>query len=143
MHWTIRPLRRYANFRGRSRRIELWMFVLFLFVASIAAVGLDTLLGTGGETVATTVTGPGLWSHDVVSQGGWITALFGFAMLVPLIAAMVRRLHDSGWRGWWLLAALVPLLGGLFLLVLFLTDSQRGPNRYGPDPRDGSVPGVS
>ncbi len=134
MHWMIRPLRRYADFRGRSRRIELWMFVLLLFVAFIAAVWLDTLLGTGGETISTTTTGPGLWSRDVVSRGGWITLVFGLAMLVPLVAVMVRRLHDVGWRGWWLLAAIVPLVGGLFLLVLFLTDSQRGRNRYGEDP---------
>ena len=135
MHWMIRPMRRYADFRGRSRRIELWMFVLFLFPAFLASVGLDTLLGTGGETVASTVSGPGLWSSGVESRGGWITLIFGLGVLVPLVAVMVRRLHDAGWSGLWLLAAVVPLVGGLFLLVLFLTDSQRGPNRFGEDPR--------
>lgn len=135
MHWMIHPLRRYADFRGRSRRIELWMFVLFLFVAAFVAVWLDTLLGTGGETVSMMGQALGLPRSDPISQGGWITAVFGLAMLVPLVAVMVRRLHDAGWSGLWLLAAIVPLLGGLFLLVLFLTASQHGPNRFGADPR--------
>ena len=129
MHWMIRPLRRYADFRGRARRIELWMFVLFLFLAFLAAVGLDTLFGTGGETVTSTVSESGMRSGMVESRGGWITLIFGLGMLVPLIAALVRRLHDVGWRGLWLVAAIVPLVGGLFLLVLLLTDSQRGANR--------------
>lgn len=135
MHWMIRPLRRYADFHGRSRRLELWLFVLFLFLAFTAAVWLDTVLGTGGEAVTDTTSGPGIWSGAVGGRGGWITLVPAVAMLVPMVAVMVRRLHDVGWRGLWLLAAIVPLVGGLFLLVLFLTDGQHGDNRFGDDPR--------
>lgn len=136
MHWMILPLRRYAEFRGRSPRVEFWMFQLFLLIAFVVTVWLDTVLPTGGERIVRYETAPGLWSYAVENSGGWITGLFGLAMLIPWFALAVRRLHDLGRSGLWLLLLLVPLFGSLALLVFFLTDSQRGPNRYGPDPKE-------
>jgi uncharacterized membrane protein YhaH (DUF805 family) len=57
------------------------------------------------------------------------------AVLIPGIAVSVRRLHDTGKSGWWLLIGLVPLLGGIVLLVFMVLDSQPGQNQYGPHPR--------
>jgi uncharacterized membrane protein YhaH (DUF805 family) len=131
------PLRRYAEFTGRSGRAEFWLFALFLVVGFTAAVWLDIALGLGGERVSSVVSGPSLWASASEQRGGVLTGLFGLAMLIPWLAVSVRRLHDVGWSGWWLLIWFVPLAGGLLLLILDLTRGERGPNRYGPDPLGG------
>jgi uncharacterized membrane protein YhaH (DUF805 family) len=56
-------------------------------------------------------------------------------VLVPSIAVTVRRLHDTGRSGWWILISLVPVIGWIVLLVFMLTDSQPGSNQYGPNPK--------
>lgn len=130
----ILPLRRYAEFHGRSRRREFWGFMLFLVLSAALAVWLDILLGTGGARNSTIVTEPGLLIATTMTRVGWITRLFLLAMVVPALAVRVRRLHDVDWRGWWLLIAFVPFAGVLLLLILYLTNGTRGPNRFGQDP---------
>jgi uncharacterized membrane protein YhaH (DUF805 family) len=135
MHWMILPLRRYADFRGRAMRIEYWMFVLFLFLLFAVTATLDTWLPTGGRTVTAVTTAPGLWAYSQATDAGWITRLAGLATIVPLLAVSVRRLHDIGRSGFWLLISVVPLIGTIVLLIFFLTDSRRGSNRWGADPK--------
>ena len=120
MNWYLKVLKNYAVFSGRARRKEYWMFVLFNMVFSIVAIVLDNILGTAIEDV-----GYGLFYF-----------LYAFAVLIPGLAVSVRRLHDVGKSGWMILICLIPIVGGIWLLVLMVTDSNPGNNQYGPNPKD-------
>ena len=119
MDWMLMPLRRYAEFSGRSRRKEYWMFTLLMFLVVIGLSIVERIVGLSGT----------------VGPYGFLTLLFWLAVLVPSIAVGVRRLHDTNRSGWWLLIALVPLIGGIVLLVFYVSEGTRGPNDYGPDPK--------
>ncbi|GAC1562808.1 MAG: DUF805 domain-containing protein [Vulcanimicrobiaceae bacterium] len=119
----VSVLRSFANFTGRAGRREYWSFVLvnllIVLAAEIPIYVLDLLFG---------------W--NVLSMLlGIAVGIFALVTLVPSIAALVRRLHDTGRTGWWVLVALVPVIGGLALLVLSVLEGTPGPNRYGPDPK--------
>jgi uncharacterized membrane protein YhaH (DUF805 family) len=135
MEDMFRPLRRYASFSGRSRRKEFWLFWLFLVAMLIVLPLVDTALGLGGSTQSYSDVGGGGASVGFNSQGGVLTMIFLLAMLVPMIAVAARRLHDIGKSGWWQLIGIIPLLGGLYLLYLYVQPGVRGPNEYGPDPK--------
>ena len=111
MNWFIEALKKYAVFTGRSRRKEYWFFVLFYLLIAI-------VLGT----------------VDGVTGLGVLSPLGTLALLVPSIAVAIRRLHDVGKSGWWLLLGFVPLVG-LVLLYFMVQDSQPGGNEYGPNPK--------
>ena len=117
--YALTPLRKYASFSGRARRAEYWWFYLFVIIAFVVASIIDNLLGLGGS----------------VGPYGMLSALLGLAMLVPSLAAGVRRLHDTDRTGWWLLIALIPLIGAIVLLVFYVSEGTRGDNRFGPDPK--------
>jgi len=117
--YALTPLRKYADFRDRARRAEYWWFYLFVIIAFTVASIIDSLLGFGGS----------------VGPYGILSALLGLAMLIPSLAAGVRRLHDTDRSGWWLLMALIPLIGLLVLLVFYVSEGTRGDNRFGPDPK--------
>lgn len=125
MSWYLEVLRQYANFQGRARRKEYWFFVLFnvLFAFSFGLVDV----------------GLGLW--DQASGVGVLSGLYSLAVLLPGIAVSVRRLHDTGRSGWWMLIGFVPFIGALVLLVFFVLDSDPGENPYGPNPKAGEDPG--
>lgn len=75
--------------------------------------------------------------------GFGLTHLFLFFVfhLIPTIAVSVRRMHDIGKSGWWVLIAFVPLIGWIWYLILCCTDSQPGDNQYGPNPKNiGATP---
>jgi uncharacterized membrane protein YhaH (DUF805 family) len=138
MQWMLMPLRRYAEFSGRSRRKEYWMWLLFYLIVLAIATYLDILLGLGGNATGSQ-SGAGV-SFNV--NFGWLAILFMLAVLVPHLAVSVRRLHDLDKSGWWLLIGLIPLFGALYLLFLFTQPGTAGPNRFGPDPKgagDGQV----
>jgi len=127
--WMILPYRRYAEFSGRSRRREYWSFILFYVVVYAAFHAVfghpQTVVSTFGATVTWGLTGiPAV-----------VAGLFALASFIPSLAVAVRRLHDQDRSGWMLLLALIPLLGGFALLVLFCLEGTQGPNRYGPDPK--------
>ena len=131
MRWMLLPLRRYAEFSGRSRRLEYWMYSLFVFLLMMALVGLS--LATGESSVEDDLpSGPALVIFVIVVLG----------LIIPSLAVQIRRLHDQNMSGWWALLNLIPYLGGLVLLVLMLIPGTKGPNRFGPDPkqRGGEVP---
>lgn len=125
MEWMILPLRRYAQFSGRSTRREFWMWVVFVILASIVLSILDKLLGLGGSAGAgsQTVTAPGFTGYRAGAgvHGGILTDIFTLAILVPNIAVSVRRLHDTDRSGWWILLPLVPYLVGAFLVGFAIT----------------------
>ena len=121
MDYMLMPLRRYAEFSGRSRRKEFWMYTLLMLIAGIVSGAIEGILGI--NPIVGGVYGP-------------LTTLLLLGTLVPSIAVGIRRLHDLDKSGWWLLLALIPLIGGLVLLFFFVSEGTRGPNQYGPDPKD-------
>jgi len=114
--YAFEPLKKYAQFSGRSRRAEYWQYALFIGIAYVVLMVLA------------------LASKSSVVFG--LIAVFYLGILVPSLAVGVRRLHDTGKSGWWLLFGIVPLVGGITLLVFSCLDSQPGPNQYGPNPKE-------
>ena len=108
----------YVNFMDRASRSEYWFFVLFAVIASIILSGLDIFIG--------------IYSFDVGM--GLFSGIFSLVSLIPSIAVSVRRLHDTGSSGWWFLLIFLPVLGGIALLVWFIVPSNKGANKYGPEP---------
>jgi uncharacterized membrane protein YhaH (DUF805 family) len=124
--WYVKVLRDYAVFRGRARRREFWYFALMnflvVFVGSLVAKLLEVVTGTSEQ-------GP------VAIFFALLYVLYGLAVLLPSIGVSVRRLHDSGKSGWWLLLNFVPFVGAIVLLVFYVLDSDPGENKYGPNPK--------
>ncbi len=131
MELMLKPLRHYADFTGRARRKEFWSFWLFMMIALLVLMYLDTALGLGGS--ATSYRDGN--SVGFSMSGGLLSAIFALATLVPNIAVAVRRLHDVGKSGWFLLFAFIPLFGWVYLLYLYVQPGMDGPNEYGPDPK--------
>jgi uncharacterized membrane protein YhaH (DUF805 family) len=127
MNWFLECLsKKYAVVEGRARRKEYWFFTLFYCLGLIVLMIVDGITGTLSERAGI----------------GLLSGVFVLATLVPYIAVTVRRLHDTDRSGWWILLSLIPLIGGLVLLVFMLVDSQPGANRFGPNPKGVSGPGT-
>ena len=120
MNWYLIALKKYAVFSGRSRRKEYWYFYLFYILFIFVLTFIDIMIGT----------------YDAVAEIGLIGGVFVLFMLIPLLAASVRRLHDTDRSGWWLLIALIPLIGAIVILVFTLQDSKPGENQYGSNPKE-------
>ncbi|CAA0224312.1 DUF805 domain-containing protein [Tenacibaculum maritimum] len=115
MNWYLKVLRQYSDFNGRARRQEFWMFALFNFIFASIAIAIDYALGFIGFSP--------------------IYGIYSLGVLIPNIALSIRRLHDIGKSGWLLLLAFIPLIGGIYLLILFATNGDSGNNEYGADPK--------
>lgn len=124
-NWYLKCLRQYADFNGRARRKEYWMFILFNSIFGIVAMILDNIFGIAIDGIAI----------DGVGYGP-IYGLYVLAIFIPGLAVSVRRLHDVGKSGWMYFIVLIPLVGVIWLLVLMLTDSNPGENQYGVNPKD-------
>ena len=122
MEWATLPLKKYAQFDGRSRRKEYWSYFLLVIGLNIVANMLDSMIGLGGTVW-------GLW--------GPLSLLLSLALFVPGLAVTIRRLHDTGRSGWWTLIAFIPFVGALVLLYFMVLEGVSGPNEYGPDPKAG------
>lgn len=118
MNWYLEVLKKYAVFSGRARRKEYWYFVLFNILFAILAGVIDGVLGT----------------YDPDAGIGLVGVIYSLAVLLPGIAVSVRRLHDTDRSGWWLLIALIPLIGPLILLIFFVQGSEPRENRFGDSP---------
>ena len=124
MEWYLKVMRdNYANFTGRARRKEYWMFALFQFIIMIVLMILDNVLGLGFDI------------GGIPLGYGVLYTIGALAHFIPGLAVVVRRLHDVGKSGWFYLIALIPLIGIIWLLVLMCTDGDKGDNAYGPDPK--------
>lgn len=114
-YWKKVMFENYANFSGRARRAEFWWAYLIniaiIIVVAVISIG---VLGDAGVV---------------------LYVLVVLATVIPQIAALVRRLHDTGKSGWYYFIALIPLVGGIIVIVALATDSVRGPNQYGPSPK--------
>lgn len=138
MEWYLKCLRQYADFSGRARRKEYWMFILFNAIISFVLGFIDGLLGLN-----------------------LLSYIYALVIFIPSLAVSVRRLHDIGRCGWWYLLPMVPFIGlsallafgsftssaaiilglaalgtGILMLVWFCTDSERGSNKWGPNPKE-------
>jgi uncharacterized membrane protein YhaH (DUF805 family) len=113
-------LNKYATFSGRARRSEYWWWYLFVTIVFVVAGILDRAVG--------------FTYSDTTVGGGWIATIAGIVFLIPNLAVAVRRLHDTGRTGWWLLIGLVPVIGFFVLLYFFVLDSEND-NQYGPYPK--------
>ena len=131
MEWMLMPYRRYADFSGRSRRKEYWMFVLFGVI--VYAVAFTLIFG--GSSGSGLMSG-GAPDFGVASGIGFaLLGLFALGTIIPAIAVQVRRFHDQDKTGWLVLLNFIPYIGGLIVLVLMCLDGTPGENRYGPDPK--------
>lgn len=113
-------LENYANFNGRARRAEFWWYTLANIIMAVIAMTLDSVLGTNIEPL----------------PYGYVYMIYALAVFLPGLAVGVRRLHDVGKSGWFYFIILVPIIGAIWLLVLFVTEGQHGENQYGPDPKN-------
>lgn len=120
MNWYLEVLKKYAVFNGRARRKEYWFFYLFYLIFFMVLAFLDGMTGSFSETAGI----------------GMFTGIFILAMIIPGLAVSVRRLHDTDRSGWWILISLIPLIGGIWFLVLMVLDGTSGQNQYGPDPKE-------
>ncbi|MGB3609247.1 MAG: DUF805 domain-containing protein [Cellvibrio sp.] len=111
MEYFLGAYKKYADFTGRARRQEYWMFILFYFIVSIILGIVDGVLGIQ-----------------------ILGLLFSLASLVPSLAIGARRLHDTGRSGWWQLLYLIPLIG-LIIMIIFLVQDSHPDNEYGPNPK--------
>ena len=153
MNWYITALKKYAVFKGRSRRKEYWMFTLFQIIFGLVATAIDYAIGSRIDRL----------------NYGIVYSLYSLATFIPGMAVTVRRLHDIGKSGWWLVglfflvivaavmvatatlgsganAIYAPIIVGLIFiavaivwLVFMCTDSQPGANKWGPNPKTESA----
>lgn len=113
MDWYLKVIKNYVGFEGRARRTEFWMFVLFNVIFSVAATILDTIIGT----------------YVMFS------IIYSLAVFLPGLAVSIRRLHDTGRSGWWLLISLIPIIGAIVLIYFAVLEGTHGDNEFGPDPK--------
>jgi uncharacterized membrane protein YhaH (DUF805 family) len=111
MEYFIDALKKYADFKGRARRKEYWMFVLIYSIIIIALSLIDTFFGTV-----------------------WLSPIFSLALIIPSISISARRLHDIGRSGWWQLIYFIPLIG-LIVMLVFLCQDSHEENHYGISPK--------
>lgn len=120
MDWYLRAWKKFGVFDGRATRKEYWVFSLINFFVMMILSVVDIFI------------------FPIL----YLIVIFFFASLLPSLAVGVRRLHDIGKSGWWMFISLVPLVGGIWLLVLFLSDSMANENKYGPNPKQAFLPSV-
>ncbi|MES2338186.1 MAG: DUF805 domain-containing protein [Pseudomonadota bacterium] len=163
LHWLLLPLRRYAQFSGRSRRQEFWPFTIVTGVASIGCDTIDEIFGLQHGFPALALGAPGM-----------LGSAFTVVTLLPGVALAVRRLHDIDRAGWWLAPPMAIIIGGMIVLdsifgihdhpngqemlaltamlavlasmallfVVFCLEGTAGPNRFGDDPKRAGHDGV-
>ncbi|WP_432745999.1 DUF805 domain-containing protein [Methylobacter sp. G7] len=119
MNWYLDVLKKYAVFDGRARRKEYWFFFLFNIIISMILSAIDGLTG----------------SFNPETGVGLLGGIYTIAVLIPSIAVSVRRLHDTGRSGWWLLIGLIPLIGTIICFVFMVQDSESSENEYGSNPK--------
>ena len=132
MSLMFQPLKKYAEFSGRARRSEYWLFTLFIILVEVAYLVLFGVLGGGGMTGGSQMNGLGMALTAIY-------ALFALAIFIPSLAVSFRRLHDTDRSAWWLLIALIPFVGGLVLFIFTVLPGTTGANKFGPDPKGGAT----
>lgn len=138
MKYVLLPLKRYADFFGRSARKEFWFFLIAMIVGTVLLSLIEQAAGLDGRAFGTY---------------GPFSLVYLLLLIVPMFAVQARRFHDQDRSAWWLLLHVAPfalafvpqspgpvwnalyLLPYVVLLVFMAIDGTRGPNRFGADPR--------
>jgi len=123
MNWFLKVLKQYADFKGRARRKEYWMFVLISTIISYLIMGIDYALNF-------------VYTTDMGSSFYYMNSLYSLFVLIPSFAVLVRRLHDIGKSGWFFFIIFIPIIGIIWLLVLLCKNGDEGENKYGVDPKN-------
>ena len=117
MNWYLEVIRKYAEFTGRARRSEYWMFALINFIICFVLGFIESAIGMAAV----------------------LSGIYSLAVLIPGIAVAIRRMHDTNRSGWWWLISLVPIVGVIVLIVFLAQDSQAGDNQFGANPKAATV----
>jgi uncharacterized membrane protein YhaH (DUF805 family) len=118
MNWYLEVLKKYAVFDGRARRTEFWMFALFTFLITLAL---------------------GIVEGVLFGDSSFLSGLYSLGVLLPSVGVSIRRLHDTGRSGWWLLITLIPILGTIVFIVFAVQEGEPGSNDYGANPKEGEA----
>ncbi|MFY8107869.1 MAG: DUF805 domain-containing protein [Bacteroidia bacterium] len=120
MKYYIKAFNNFSNFNGRARRKEYWMYLLFNLIFALVAIILDNAFGLAFESIGY----------------GVIYLLYSLITFIPSLSVSVRRLHDKSKSGWYLLLAIIPIIGGIVLLFILAADGDPGENEYGMNPKE-------
>ncbi|KGL63489.1 DUF805 domain-containing protein [Polaribacter sp. Hel1_85] len=116
MNWYLKVLRdHYLDFKGRARRQEFWMFTLINIIISYSFTGLEWATGS-----------------TIFSM---LSLIYSLLVLIPGLGVSVRRLHDVGKSGWYYLLIFIPIIGWIWLIVLFAMEGESRPNEWGENPK--------
>lgn len=116
MDWYLKVLKQYADFNGRARRKEYWMFALISSLISWAIQIIGLVL-----------------KIEILT---YLPIIYTLAVLIPSLAVAVRRLHDIDKSGWMICIVFIPLIGAIWLIVLLCKEGTQGQNKYGADPKN-------
>jgi uncharacterized membrane protein YhaH (DUF805 family) len=116
LSWYLEVLKKYVVFDGRAGRPEFWYFTLFNVIIYVVLSIIDSAIGMRSTSV------------------GLLSGLYILAVFLPSLGVAIRRLHDTDRSGWWVLIELVPLVGGIILIVLCALEGTPGENQYGSKP---------
>lgn len=124
MEWFLDAFKyKYADFSGRARRNEYWMFMLFhVLIIFLLAFLSSTMVDFG-------------WANI----GAFGLIIYFLMSFIPALAMTIRRLHDTGKSGWFYLLACIPYVGGIILLIFTIQDSESTPNKWGPNPKSSNT----
>lgn len=125
MNWYLDVLKNnYANFSGRARRKEYWMFSLIniIIIAVLYAILMSSVDYYSGD-----ISGLGIFALVVL-------CIYALGIFIPSLAVTIRRLHDTDKSGWWYLISFIPF-GGLIIFVFMCLDGNKGDNKFGEDPK--------
>jgi uncharacterized membrane protein YhaH (DUF805 family) len=122
MNWFLEALGKYAVFSGRARRAEYWFYWLFGCIFGILFGFVDSQMSA-------------LRGADPETTLPVLSLVYSLATILPTLAVLVRRLHDTNRSGFWVFIAFLPIIGLLILFVITVLGGTKGPNNYGPDPR--------
>ncbi|MCI5139299.1 MAG: DUF805 domain-containing protein [Candidatus Electrothrix sp. AR1] len=120
MNWYLRVLTKYKEFEGRAGRKEFWYAHLINFITVLAFGIVDR--------------GFGLFSEEI--EVGLLGTVYSLVVFLPMMAVLVRRLHDTARSGWWVLVGLVPVIGWITLVIFSVQKGTEGDNLYGFDPKE-------
>ena len=143
MEWMLMPFKRYADFSGRSRRMEFWMFGLLNLIVYVALMAIVfSTSGPLGPMIAQEEANPLAIYSAFLGGAGILILIWWLFTLIPSVAVTVRRLHDRDMSGWWYLGfvvlSFIPFVGfiaSIVLVVILCLDGTPGSNRFGPDPK--------
>lgn len=123
MYWYLKVLKQYAKFKGRARRKEYWTFILVNSPLYITFYILAVMISKS-EAV-----------NPIYIIIYLILLIYFLSILIPSLAVTVRRLHDRGRSGWYILVSLIPV-AGIWLIIIMAKEGDIGENKYGPDPKE-------